>query len=138
MKKVKLKSSILASICALLTLIPNFTMAKDGDLKEITKPYLGVYECKSAQLGDEDLLKNFSHIHLELKKGGEFVLHYGDKKGNKEQARGKYVYDAKKQTVTLKMTDGNCFQRTFPLQKGQIIVSFPVGNRQLCLIFEQK
>ena len=138
MKKVKLKSSILASLCAILALIPNFTMRKSGDLKEITKPYLGVYECKSAQLGDEDLLKNFSHIHLELKKDGEFVLYYGDKKGRKDRAHGKYVYDATKQTITLTLSDGNCFQRTFPLQKGQITVTFPVGNRQLCLIFTQK
>lgn len=139
MKKIKLKSSILAGTCAILALIPNLSVAKGGDLKQIAKPYLGVYECKSAQLGEEDLLEDFSRIHLELKKDGAFVLYYTDKKrGKEERLRGKYVYDDEKQTVTLKFAEGKGFQRAFPLQKGQLTVSFPIGKRQLCLIFEQK
>ena len=137
MKRIKLKSSILAGGCTLVALFPNL-LAKGGDLKQISKPYLGVYECKSAQLGKTDLLAEFSHIHLELKDGGEFVLHYGDKDGKKSKSSGKYVYDYKTQTITLQFTDGKCFQREFPLRNGQILVSFPLGERQLQLIFEQK
>ena len=138
MKKLKIKSSVLASICTMFALAPNLSTWKNNSLKEIAKPYLGVYECKSAQLGEEDLLATFSHIRLELKKDGVFVLYYSDKKGRQERVSGKYNYDEEKQTLTLQFTDGKCFHREFPIKKGQIIVSLPVGKRQLRLIFEQK
>ena len=138
MKMLKLKSSILAGACALLTLIPNFSFVKSGSLKEISKPYLGVYECISARLGEEELLADFSYIQLELKKDGGFILYYGDKAGKKERVQGSYIYDDEKQTLTLQFMDGKCFQRAFPLKKGRLTVSLPIGKRQLCLIFEQK
>ena len=47
---------MLAGACALLALFPNLSPSKNGSLKEIVKPYLGVYECKNAQLGEKDLL----------------------------------------------------------------------------------
>lgn len=138
MKVVKLKSSILSCVCALLALIPNLASVKDGGVKEIGKPYLGVYECTSAQLGDLDLLAEFSHIHLELKKDEQFVLYYQTKSGKAERAQGKYFYDEEKQVITLQLANAKCFQREFPLKKGQLTITFPLGKRQLCLIFEQK
>lgn len=138
MKIVKLKSPILAGICSLLTIFPNFSAVKKGDLKEITKPHLGVYECKQAQLGTKDLLEDFSSIHLELKDAHHFILYYEDKNGQKNKWEGKYDYNKKEQTITLQLDGEYPFKRSFPLQKGQITVSFPVGNKQLCLIFEQK
>ena len=138
MRTVKLKSSILVGICTLLAVLGNIIAPQNKNLKDITKPYLGVYECKSAQLGEKDLLEEFSHIVLELKTDGVFVLHYGHEKGGKQSLHGKYVYDSEKQTIVLKTAEKICFQREFPLRKGQIIVSLPIAQRQLCLIFEQK
>ena len=138
MKTIKLKSSILASACALLALFPNLSPSKNGSLKEIVKPYLGVYECKNAQLGEKDLLAEFSYIHLELKDKGEFILYYNENEGKKIKTRGKYTYDEKTQTITMEFADGKSFKRDFPLKNGQLIVSLPLGKEQLCLIFEQK
>lgn len=138
MKMLKLRTSILASVCSLLAVIPNFSAVKNGDLKEITKPYLGVYDCQQAQLGNKDLLEDFSSIQLELKDGECFVLHYEDKDGQKNKVKGKYVYNEKEKEIALQMEGEYPFKRSFPLKNGQIIVSFPVGNKQLRLIFEQK
>ena len=137
MKTIKLKSSILAGACALLTLFPALS-ANNGSLKEITKPYLGVYECKNAQLGEQDLLAEFSYLHLELKDGGEFILYCAEKNGNKIKTRGKYAYDEKTQMLTMQFIDGKCFKREFPLKKGKLVVSLPVGEKNLQLVFEQK
>ncbi len=138
MKIVKLKSSILAGVCAIFTIFPNFSAIKNGDIKEITKPHLGVYECKQAQLGEKDLLEDFSGIYLELKDTQHFVLYYEDKEGQKNKREGKYHYNKKEQTIMLQLEGEYPFKRSFPLKNGQIIVSFPVGSRQLRLIFEQK
>lgn len=129
---------MLAGACALLALFPNLSPSKNGSLKEIVKPYLGVYECKNAQLGEKDLLAEFSYIHLELKDKGEFILYYGENEGKKIKTRGKYTYDEKTQTITMEFADGKSFKRDFPLKNGQLVVSLPLGKEQLCLIFEQK
>ena len=60
------------------------------------------------------------------------------KNGQKNKWEGEYDYNKKEQTLTLQLDGEYPFKRSFPLQKGQITVSFPVGNKQLCLIFEQK
>ena len=128
----------MAGACALLTIFPNFSAVKNRDLKEIVQPYIGVYECKQAQLGEKDLLEDFKRIQLELKDGQHFILHCEDKHGQKINRTGKYKYDEKSKCITLQSEDESLFKRSFPIDNGQIIVSLPVGNKQLRLIFEQK
>ena len=64
MKKQVLKSSLLAGFCTLMLL---FSGWREGKLTDVTKPYLGEYECKQATLGEKDCLKKFDYIRLELK-----------------------------------------------------------------------
>ena len=52
-----MKSFILGALLSCMTLFPS---VKDSTLKDITKPYIGEYECKSARLGDKDYLEDFS------------------------------------------------------------------------------
>ena len=59
-----MKSFILAGVLSLMSLFPNM---QESTLKDIAKPYLGEYECKSAQLGEKDCLEQFSYVRLELK-----------------------------------------------------------------------
>ena len=79
MKKVKLHSSLLVGAVSLLLAFPGLPK---GDLTDIAKPYLGVYECVEANLGEKDLLCGFDGITLELKDKGEFVLYYKEKGEN--------------------------------------------------------
>ena len=69
MKKVK--SSLLAGV---VTLLLACSFGGKGDLKEISKPYLGVYECTEARVGEREYLDRFSKLDLELKENGEFIL----------------------------------------------------------------
>lgn len=138
MKNVKLKSSILGGICTLLTLFSNVGAWQNGNIKEITRPYLGVYECQSAQLGERDLLTEFSYLHLELKSNNVFLLHYCEKKGEPNILRGEYSYDYEKKVLTMQLADNKNLKRDFPLENGELIVSLPMGNKQLRLIFVQK
>ena len=132
MKKIKLKSSILAGLATLLLLFPNF---KKGNLCDVTKPYLGEYECKQAQFGQIDCLKLFSYIRLELKKEGKFTLSYKELGGKKKEIDGEYDYDSKKETLTF-VYEG--IKREFPLKKGKLSVFLPVNEKNLLLSFEQK
>ena len=135
MKKVKLKSSIVAGLTGLLLLFPNF---KTGSLTEISKPYLGVYECQQAKLGEEEYLDKFSYIELELFPKGKYALRYCEKSGEKQEVKGKYRSDEKKEILTLYLTQGGVFKRDFPLEKGKLTATVPLGNKTLFLQFEQK
>lgn len=134
MRKNVLKSSALVGVMSLL-LLPNFRF---GSLKEITKPYLGVYECVEAKLGEKDYLGYFEEICLELKSDGSFTLCYCEKNGEKKKEIGKYKYDPKKKTVTLIGGAGDFIKREFSLSAGVLTVTVRVGDKILNLQFEQK
>ena len=129
-----MKSFILAGVLSLMSLFPNM---QESTLKDIAKPYLGEYECKSALLGEKDCMEKFSYIRLELKDAENFILYYKEKEGKKKECAGKYAYNKEKGVLTL--TDKNgVFKRGFPLSEGIITISLPIGERNLVLQFEQK
>ena len=123
-----MKSCILAGIAALAFYLPN-------TIKEIAKPYLGVYECKEARLGSEDYLQRFEDITLELKGDGEFILSFQEKGGKTRREKGKYTYDEKRGVITL---DGGSMKREFPLKDGALRFQLSLGGKWLSVLFEQK
>ena len=130
MKKVK--SSLLAGGTALFFLWGGIAKT---ELKDIVKPYLGVYECTDARLGGVEWLNRFDTIHLELKADDTFLLHYAEKGGEKRTQEGSYTYDKEKSTITLQ---GGGFERAFPLINGVLTVVVPLGGQTVKLTFKQK
>ena len=114
-----------------------FSGIKESKLSDISKPYLGEYECKSAQFGSLDCLKQFSYVRLELKGNGTFFLHYQEKGGKKKECKGSYVYDKEKNEIEFTDESGT-FRRSFPLSNGILTISLPIGEKILVLQFEQK
>ena len=138
MKTIKLRSSLLVGICVLLAAFSNFFALKNSSLKEISKPYFGIYECERARLGDKDLLLEYAKLTLELRRGGVFTLHYCEKNGREGELQGRYSYDEKTQTITFQAEPLKGLKREFTLRKGVLTLSFPILDKQLCLIFKQK
>ena len=135
MKRTKIKSGLLAGLLGLLFLTPAF---KDEKLTDVVKPYLGVYECKEAVLGGEDLLARFSKLEIELKKNGACSVYYKEKGGKRKSLDGRYSYDEERETIRFQSDDFEFFKRDFPLKKGTLYITFPVGEKILRLEFEQK
>ena len=129
MKKVK--SSLLAGV---VTLLLACSCGGKGDLKEISKPYLGVYECTEVRVGEKEFLDRFSKLDLELKDGG-FILYYCEKDGKPQTQTGRYEYDKESETLTLL---GGGVKRAFPLQGGVLTAVIPIGGQTIHLKFEQK
>ena len=135
MKKHILKSSILAGIASLLFVFPIF---KKSELKDITKPHLGIYECKIAQINEVDYLDKFSYIRLELKDGGKYELTYCEKAGKEGKKTGAYRYDRKKETLTIYLDSARLVKKEFPLKKGVLSLSVTLGEKTMYAQFEQK
>ncbi len=131
--KYKIKSSLSAGALALCLL---FSSGRESDLKDVAKPYLGVYRCTEARIGEKDLLEEFSNIRLELKEG-EYILYYREKAGRSGKVEGKYRYDKERESLLLtENTSG--VKREFPFANGKLTVAFPVGRRECVLQFERK
>ena len=126
-------------ICAgLLSLSFLFSACGNGSLKDVTKPYLGEYECQNATLGERDYAKEFSFIRLELKKDNEFTLYYSAKNGKKGEESGTYLYDETDETLTLTYGELGVLKRKFPLKNGEIYIVLPIGNQTLSMKFARK
>lgn len=135
MGKYTLKSSLAAGIASFLLC---FTNIKDSSLSDVTKPYLGEYECNYARLGDKEFLEGFSFVTLELKKDGTYLLSFQSKDGDKRTETGEYEYDGKRQTLRFSPRDKSALKKEFPLIDGVLTVSAQIGKQQLIVRFTQK
>lgn len=134
MKKTVLKSSLLAGVVSLLF---SFSVLKSGSLTDITKPYLGEYECKNATFGDRDFTDEFSYIKLELKKDETFVLRYKTKQGRTGEETGYYTYNPNEESLCLSAGKNGEIKRRFPIKNGRFEIVLTIGSQLLQLTFEQ-
>jgi hypothetical protein len=118
---------------------PVVSVATKDELKEITRPYLGFYECKKLFFGKKNILKQFKYITVELTAGGEMVLRYKLKSGKKGESRCNYAYDEKSGKIAVTSEKGlmglSC---DVTLQKGKMTVFSRFGNKNLVMQLEQK
>ena len=115
------------------------TMVAKNELKDITRPYLGFYECKKLFFGKKNILKQFKYITVELTANGEMVLRYKLKAGKKGESRCDYVYDEESGKIAVVSEKGlmglSC---DATLQKGKMTVFSKFGNKNLVMQLEQK
>lgn len=135
MKSNIVKSSILAG---LLSIGFAFSGMKESSLTDITKVYTGMYECKSATLGEKDCLDDFAFINLELNPDNTFTLYYRQKIGKTQKQTGKYIYDKDKQRITFSLGALNEYKRECSIKGGELVITLPIGAKILNLHFEQK
>ncbi|MBQ9728246.1 MAG: copper resistance protein NlpE N-terminal domain-containing protein [Clostridia bacterium] len=133
MRSVKLKSSLLAALAALTLVLAPW---KHSSLKDISKPYLGEYACRSLMLGETDYTEKFSKLTLELDSDGTFTLHVREKGGKEHRKKGKYRVDRKEELLWLYKNGGE--KKCFPLKEGVVYVVIPLGKKTLRMEFEQK
>ena len=117
-----------------MALFPN---VKESKLDDISKSYLGEYECKRAQFGNVDYLKRFDYVRLELQDEENFTLYYQERGEKKREVKGKYTYDKESKTLTLKGEKGDIC-RECSLEEGVFTLSFPIAGKILILQFEQR
>ena len=137
MKIVKVRSSLLAFVAMFLFAFPWWSTVKSQPLSEITRPYLGMYECRLAQLNEKNLLDDFSYIRLELQKEGEYVLYAKEKGGKERRLHGDYVYNEERQTITFYADTVSFIKREFPMKQGGINICLKQGDKTLLMKFEQ-
>lgn len=105
-------------------------------LSDLSKPYVGFYECDKVQLGGEDMTEQFDYIRLELDYGGDFSLTYRSTDGNEGGYQGTYETDTEAGEITLRAKTGLVSKSfTFPMEKGKIYVDYMLNGKLLHAVF---
>lgn len=132
MKKNKLKISLIIP-CALMA----FNLMSMSSLEDVSKPYVGVYECKYIMFGDENLLDKFNYVKFELLLNGVYKIEFKDKHNVKGVYRGHYEYDTANNLITIdENVFGNRIKKSFIAEKGAIDVTVQYGDKLLAIKFE--
>ena len=134
----KALSALFALVCTVL-LFPFFLGAQKSDsVKEITKPYLGVYRCEKILVGDEDKISRFRYLEIELNEDGSFFLRGKERVGKRFEKKGSYTFDTKSgefevtalKNMPLKKIGGK-------YEKGKLTVTACLGQKMLVLVFSR-
>ncbi|MDE5897383.1 MAG: hypothetical protein K2H43_06190 [Clostridia bacterium] len=136
-KRVFWKGFLLAAgvLCVLLALC-GCSVQEMSTLPELSKPYLGIYECETLRIGDTDFCDRFEYLNVELKYSGDFVLSYRGTDGNQTELSGKYKADPEAGEITFSARTGlRNSSFTFPLQEGKITVDYNFGGKLLHAVF---
>lgn len=106
-------------------------------LKDVSRPYLGTYECKYVMLGDKNLLDDMDYINFALLPKNIFKIEFRDKKGVKGLYRGHYTFSEKDGEITINENIfGKRVSKTFSAENGVIQVNLIFGDSPLSIKFE--
>ena len=108
-----------------------------SSLPDISRPYVGMYECEELSMGGEDMMEKFEFVRLELGYGGEFRLVYRTASGNEGGYSGTYKMTDK--DITLTVERGILHRSfTFPVVEGGILIDYNLQGKLLHAKFKMK
>ena len=103
-----------------------------GTLPDLSKPYTGEYTLKKLTLGGQDYKDKFESVKLTLEADGKFTLSYKEKDGQSGSYSGEYEVSTERKEITFNSKAGlRTVQRTFPMDKGSILIDLKLGTKLL-------
>ena len=125
-----MKKFAFALVFAICILSASFLVGCDkagemGSLKDISKPYTGLYECKTLSIGGRDMTDTFESVTLELKGDGSYEIFYRTTTGKEGGYEGEYTLDEERKEITFSARKGARQQSfTFPYEKGAVYIDY--------------
>lgn len=109
-------------VCGLTLLLAGCRAENLSTLKEISKPYVGVYACEEITLGGRDLKEKVEELTLELKGDGTFELSYRTAAGSEGGFAGNYTLDQERGEISLSSAQGRSGPHVFRYEKGAVLI----------------
>lgn len=107
-----------------------------GSLQDLSKPYVGVYECDRLLLGGQDALRDFAYLRLELGYGGDFRFSYETLSGGKSEWEGTYTVDLSKEEIAMTAkSPAGTLSRTFRMENGSVLFDGNFAGRSFFASF---
>ena len=130
------KILLCVSVCFSLLLLGGCNVSEMGSLPELSKPYVGVYECEELSLGGEEMLGKFEKIQLELEYKGDFTLSFLTLEGMEGEYEGEYEVSVADEELKLSMTSAGAEKSFyFRMEKGEILLDYNLGGKLLHAVF---
>lgn len=135
--------TVILILSALIMLLPACSSAAadggKGSLKSITKPYIGVYECVYAKLGDRDFLEKYDFINISLTDGENIELSFKPKNGKKKSFEGTYEVDPDTREFTCDIgVLGVKYKEKTKIVNGKFTIVKNIASKPLIMRFEMK
>lgn len=124
--------SVCIPLFALLLLPAGCGTKELGPLKDVSRPYAGVYACEELLVGGNDLLGEFETLSLELGQDGGFVASYETKEGTKGSMSGGYTVDTERGEIAFTPKQGTRKGTiAFPYEEGRVLIDYDLGGALL-------
>ena len=123
-------------MCSALLLLGGCDTSDMSSLRELSKPYVGVYKCEALTLGGEDMLKKFEEIQLELEYKGDFSLSFQTLEGLEGEYGGKYevcIDDGEIKLSAVNAGEEKYFY--FRMEKGEVLLDYNIDGKLLHAVF---
>ena len=101
-----------------------------SSLSDLTKPYAGLYECKTLRLGGKECKEDFKKLCIELKSDGTYEFYYKDLNGEQKRETGEYAADGGAAKIVFTPKEQK-YPRTYALRKGVIYIDHVYGGKHL-------
>ncbi len=109
----------LAPLLLAATILCGCSVSEMSTLRELSRPYTGVYECEKLTYAGRDLLGDYEYIRLTLEYGDEAALQWRDLTGG--EGGFALSYEAEIEEGRITFFSGK-HKRTFPLEEGTLCV----------------
>ncbi len=117
----------------------NVNFQTQSSIKTITRPYIAQYECTEARYGDIDLLENYEYIKIIFLNNDEMEIVYKPKDGEKKTFNGTYTVNPQTRELEADLGIlGYNFKEKVKVEKGKIVISKLLGQKELFIKFEVK
>lgn len=108
-----------------------------SSLTEISKPYVGIYECEELSIGGVEQREAYKKLKLELDAEGRFALTYATTEGQKGEYHGHYKIDPENEEITFySYAARRSHTFVFPMKNGSISIDYNLGGKLLHGVFK--
>lgn len=122
----------IAALCFTLLFCCGCDVNEMSTLSDLSKPYTGVYECRTLMLGGQDYKEKFDKLYLDLKYDGTYSLVWQGVNGEKGERTGKYKTDGEAEEITFYgYFNRRASSYTFSMKKGVIAIRYNMGGQLL-------
>lgn len=112
-------------------------VTKMSSLAELSRPYVGEYQCEQLTLAGKDMLSDFEWVRLTLGYDGNAVISWKKTDENKGEYSMRYEADPDGETITFFPEKRGIAARTFPMKNGTVRIGMSLLGRYLEAVFRQ-
>lgn len=134
--KKKIIAPLLLIISLLCLCMCAFTIDSNSSVRTLTKPYINTYECKSARLGNEDLLEKMEYLKITFLDDKQLEVSFKRKNGKRNAYQCEYEFDEETNELSAEIGIlGFKFRQSAKIENGKFTIYMSILGKPLIMNF---